>query len=156
MAGDTELKVRITAEAGDVKAGMEQASASVNNAVASMKGGFGGLGGALETLKGSWAIMAVGVNQALEVLNKAIEIPKKLMAWGEMGAQISRMEDSFRAVAAQAGYSGDKIVESLQNAAKGTIDASDIMQKAGRLMQEGIAPKSSPRLWVSFRNKPPS
>lgn len=155
MASDNELKIKITADSSEVMAGMVQAKAAVDNAVTSMKDSFGGLGGALETLKGSWAMMAIGINQALEVMNKAIEIPKKLMAWGEMGAQLSRTEDSFRAVAAQAGYSANAIVESLQKASKGTLDSASIMQRAGRLMQEGIAPDKLTTLMSLLQKQAP-
>ncbi len=150
-----ELKIKITADSSQIKAGMEEATGSVQSAVSTMQGSFSGLDGALGVLKSSWGFLAIGVNQALEILNKAVEIPRKLMAWGEIGAQLTRVEDSFRAVATQAGYSADQIIGSLERASKGTLDASDIMARAGRLMQEGIAPEKMTTLMSLLQRQAP-
>jgi hypothetical protein len=139
-----ENKVQITIEA------IDKAKEALTNLADGLKGiqdqtrGVAkestALGGILSSLKENWAALSIGINQALELLNKALYIPRKMTEWGEMGAQIMRTEQAFKAVAEASGYSSDKILADLVKASKGTMDASDIMQRAGRLMQEGIDP----------------
>ncbi len=113
------------------------------------------LGGILSALKATWAMLSIGINQALELFNKVIAIPRKMVTWGEMGAQVLRTEQAFRSVASSAGRSADEIVAGLVRASRETMDATDVMQRAGRLMQEGIAPEKITQLMEYLQKQAP-
>jgi hypothetical protein len=140
-----ENKVQITIEAIDkAKAVLTDLAKEINRAGDQAKStgqSMSGLGRVLAFLKSNWVALSMGMNQALELFNKVLEIPRKMTEWGEMGAQVMRTEQAFKAVAEAAGYSADKIIDSLKKASRGMMDDSDIMQKAGRMIQEGLSPE---------------
>lgn len=154
-----ENKVQITIEAIDnakaVLTDLQKALLGVETQTKSVGKESQALGGILTTLKQNWAALSIGVNQALEIFNKAIQIPQKMVAWGEMGAQVMRTEQAFKSVAEAAGQSSDAIVAGLVRASKATMDSTDVMQRAGRLMQEGIAPSKIQELMAYLQRQAP-
>jgi hypothetical protein len=140
-----ETKIQITIEAIDkAKGALTDLADSLKNIQTKTKevGDAGSqMGGILGSLKDSWWMLSVGINQALELFNKVIEIPQKMAAWGEMGAQIERVEQAFNAVADAADVSSQKLIASLQKASRGMMDDTQIIQRAGRMIQEGINPE---------------
>jgi len=85
----------------------------------------------LDKMKQNWIATSAVVLAAWAAVNKA-------MAWAELGAKAMQAEESFRIVAASAGESADKILAGMKRAAAGTVDDSDIMQKAVKGMVLGL------------------
>jgi len=113
------------------------------------------LGGIFSGLQKNWFALTVALNQGLEILNKILYIPRKMMAWGEMGAAVERTERAFRNVAQAAGVASEELIASLQRAARGTMDASDIMVRSSRMIQEGMDPSQIIRLMELLAKQAP-
>ncbi|MDI6742663.1 MAG: hypothetical protein QMD11_07975, partial [Smithella sp.] len=94
-------------------AGLEKASVNVERQTTS----------AVESMKRNWTDLAVKVAAAYVTIQKA-------MRYVEMGAQAQQAKESFGIVAKSVGENSDRIIAAMQKAAAGTVDASDIMQKA--------------------------
>ena len=92
---------------------------------------FGHQATLIEKMKGNWIAASAAIVVAWMAVNKA-------MAWAEIGAKAQQAEDSFRIVAAASGESADKIIADMKRAAQGTVDDSDIMQKAVKGMVLGL------------------
>lgn len=156
--GDPELKVRITTDAAGLKAGTEAAASQFQKVTDQIKAAGSDLNSKLSgqmneltsIFKGSiLSMMSVGAGFTAAML------PLKSIEWGEMGAQLMRMEGAFRSVARASGMSADEILANLKRASGATMDASDVMQRAGRLMQEGIAPGKLTELMLALRKQAP-
>jgi len=155
-----EEKVQITIEA------IDKAKAALTDLANNLKGisdrarttgkEMAGLGGVLSDLKKNWAMLTIGINQALEIFNKIKAAFLIKVEWGEMGAAVMRTEQAFKSIAETAGYSADEVVRSLQRASRGAMHASDIMQRAGRLMQEGITPQKLEQLMTLLQKQAPA
>lgn len=87
---------------------------------------------ALSTMKQNWLAITAAVAAAAVAINKAFD-------YMEEGAKAQQAEESFRAVAKGAGESADEILEAMKRASNGTIDDSDIMQKAVKGMLQGLS-----------------
>jgi hypothetical protein len=86
----------------------------------------------LDTLKGHWIAASIAIGAAMMVVSKAMEyIP--------LGAKAMQAEESFRRVAESANESADDILAAMKRVSKGTIDESDMMQKAVKGMVLGLS-----------------
>jgi len=88
----------------------------------------------LAGIKENWIAIGATVAGVAVVVNKALD----LMA---QGAKAEQAESAFRSVAAAAGESADDIISAMTRAAAGTVDDSDIMQKALKGMVQGLSGK---------------
>lgn len=153
MAGQNEYTIKIVVNADGTAAvkGFEQVNESMKKITASS----GGLMGTLGMLGNKWLALGVGLNQTIDLFNKMTEIPRKIIAIGEAGAALVRAEAAFNAVTAAAGEFGPAVAKSLEEAAGGYMDASDIMEKSGRLISGGVPTKSLEELMALLKRMAP-
>ena len=81
--------------------------------------------------KANWMGTTAAITSALYTIKKAWDFV-------EWGAKSLQAEDSFRKVAAAAGESADKILTAMKRATAGTIDDSNLMQKAVKGITQGL------------------
>jgi hypothetical protein len=92
---------------------------------------FGGRASLLDRMKDHWVATTAAVTAAWMTANKAME-------WADIGAKAQQAEESFRIVAANTGANADKLLADLKRVSAGTVDESDIMQKAVKGMALGL------------------
>lgn len=73
-------------------------------------------------------------NQAMGLVNKAVQAAGKVWDEAKLGAQIQQTTDAFNIMAANVGASGDKILSSMRDTSAGTVDDVSLMQSAMRAM----------------------
>ncbi len=88
--------------------------------------------GIIQSMKENWLALSAAVAAAGAAIYKALE-------YMEIAAKDQQAEVSFRSVAAAAGENADSILAAMDRAANGTIDASDIMQKAVKGLTQGLS-----------------
>jgi hypothetical protein len=108
-----------------------QAVDKTGSAIASINKNLGWLGGSITKLSVQFSAMSTSVQAVWAGLQKAFE-------FAEMGAKAQQVEESFRAVAASAGESSDRIIAAMKEASAGTIDDTDLMQKAVKGITQGL------------------
>jgi len=81
----------------------------------------------------------LGVNQAIALVQQGIQVLKKAWDFALQGAQLERLSNSARTMAASFGQDMDKIVSAIQEASNETIAASDAMAAATKALQLGVA-----------------
>lgn len=81
----------------------------------------------IDTLKANWIAASVAIVAAWAAINKAI-------AFMDQAGKALQVESSFRIMADAAGVNSVRLIESMKAATKETIDDSDLMQKAVKLM----------------------
>ena len=96
----------------------------LDKAAGSLAGGLGGLGAAAG-IAGIVALGAAAVNAAADL--------------SELGVKATMLRESFDALAADAGQSGDAILDALRQASQGAIADSDLILAANRAMLLGVA-----------------
>jgi hypothetical protein len=91
---------------------------------------------------------AQGMSQALNVIRydsivnlgqKALQAGRQFMELVEAGAKVKSIEDSFILVGKNSGVAIDELIKNLKKVTNETIDDSDLMKKAMRLMTEGFS-----------------
>jgi len=85
-----------------------------------------------EKIKANWIAATVAISAAIIVLNKAAQFV-------ELGAKAAQAEDSFKRVAESSGESADNIIKNMKRATAGTVDDSDLMQRAVKGMMLGLS-----------------
>ncbi len=93
---------------------------------------FGKQTSLLDSLKQNWIAVSAAIYGAWALVGKGME-------YVALGAKAMQAEESFKLVAASAGESADQIVAAMKKASAGTVDESDIMQKAVKGMVLGLA-----------------
>ncbi len=83
-------------------------------------------------IKENWLAITAAVAAATVAVNKSLDYMAE-------GAKAQQAEASFRQVATAAGESADEILEAMKRASNGTVDDSDIMQKAVKGMLQGLS-----------------
>lgn len=153
-----ELKTKITTDISGLKEGTEAASSQFRKVGDQIKGSFSDLNSHVSNqMREITSIFKTSVLSmvSLGATFTSAMLPLKAVEWGEMGAQLLRMEQAFTSVARASGMSADEILANLKRASGATMDASDVMQRAGRLMQEGIAPGKLTELMMALRKQAP-
>ncbi len=92
---------------------------------------FGKQTSLIDTLKQNWIAASAAIYGAWALVGKGME-------YVDLGAKAIQAEESFRRVAESAGESADEILAAMKKASAGTIDESDIMQKAVKGMVLGL------------------
>jgi lambda family phage tail tape measure protein len=95
-------------------------------------------GKSLDYLGGTLTKLSVQITAFQGAWNSAMMVFQKGMQYAELGAKAQQAEESFRLVAASAGASADGILAAMKRASAGTVDDSDIMQKAVKGMIQDI------------------
>ncbi|MCK9420207.1 MAG: hypothetical protein M0R70_12595 [Nitrospirae bacterium] len=91
-----------------------------------------GLSDMFGQLKEHWIGVTAAVAGVAIAVNKGFE-------YMELGAKAEQAEAAFRSVAAASNENADQIIEDMKRAAAGTVDDSDIMQKAVKGMVQGLS-----------------
>ena len=99
---------------------------------------FGAHAGLLETFKKNWIAASAAVVGAIAMISRAI-------SYMDEGAQAMQIESSFKIMADSVGADSERMIASMKKATKETIDDSDMMQKAVKLMTLGYDPKQIER-----------
>jgi lambda family phage tail tape measure protein len=88
--------------------------------------------GFLNKLRASWLEFTAATAGAAVAVKKAWD-------YMELGARAEQAEESFRRVAASIGENADSILADMKRVSAGTVDDSDIMQKAVKGMMQGLS-----------------
>lgn len=121
-----------------------QAIDKTGSAIASIDKNLGWLGGSITKLSVQFSAMSTSIQAAWAGLQKGL-------GWMEMAAKAQQAEESFRQVAATAGESADEIIAAMKKASAGTIDESDMMQKAVKGITQGLKGDELVRLMETAR-----
>jgi len=140
MARLTEIVVAIEAEGvNDVLNALKQ----VDGAQAKVADGAKKSGDAQksgnDTAKMSWATLATGVNQAMGVINTAIQGGKAVYDFTKEGAQLEYAAGKFERLAEAAGTTSDVLMTDLRAATRGMVSDADLVAGAGDFMALGLA-----------------
>ena len=131
--GANEEKIALIIEAYNKTKG---AFTELDNSLKGISDGHKKIGAESESvfskLKANWVAVSVAAYEAAKVFQEAWE-------YLEAGAKAQQAEESFRSVASAAGESADEILAAMKRAANGTVDDSDIMQKAVKGMVQGLS-----------------
>ncbi len=91
--------------------------------------------GVFEQIKDGW----VGVASKIYAVGSAIEYLQKAGEYITIGAKAQQSAESFTVVAKTFGENAEEIVSAMKRASAGTVDESDIMQKAVKGMVQGLS-----------------
>jgi hypothetical protein len=94
---------------------------------------FGTQTSTIDKLKANWIAASVAIAAAIALASKAMQYMDK-------GAKALQVESSFKIMADSAGVNSERMIESMKAATRETIDDSDMMQKAVKLMTLGYDP----------------
>jgi len=122
---DQQLKLVITTDATGAITGIKNFTGEVKKMETTSSS-------MADNIKKNWLEVTAAVATATVAV-------RQVMEYVSMGAKAQQAEDSFRRVASSAGESADKIVAAMKRAAVGTVDDSDIMQKAVKGMILGMS-----------------
>lgn len=93
--------------------------------------------GAIEGLKKS--ISMIQTSAFVYLGKEIINVTKAAYAFAETGAKVKSIEESFRLMAQNSGVAVEGLIGSLEKATNATVDQTDLMIKATRLMSEGFS-----------------
>ncbi len=89
--------------------------------------------GIISQIKSHWLALSAGIASAMVAVNKGKEFT-------EIGAKALQVEEAFGHAARSMDFSADAIVAAMKRATAGTIDDSDLMQKALKGVTQDIDP----------------
>jgi len=93
---------------------------------------YGARVGLLDKMKANWIAGAAAVTAAWMAAGKAME-------YANLGAKAQQAEESFKIVSEASAVNADKLIADLKRVSAGTIDESEIMQKAVSGMAKGLS-----------------
>jgi hypothetical protein len=99
---------------------------------------FGEQTSIIDKLKNNWLAGSAAIAAAAVVVHKA-------MAYIEEGARAMQVESAFKIMADSAGVNSERMIASMKAATRETIDDSQMMQKAIKLMTLGYNPEQIER-----------
>ena len=99
---------------------------------------FGAQVGAIDKLKKNWIAASASIVAAIALINKAV-------GYMEKGAEDMQVGSSFKIMADSVGVDSERMIASMSEATRETINASDMMQKAIKLMTLGYNPEQIER-----------
>jgi hypothetical protein len=85
------------------------------------------------------AISLIKWDSIVTLGEKAFRTGQQIFQMAEMGAKVKSIEDSFKLMARNSGVAIDNLISNLKKATNETIDESDLMGKATRLISEGFS-----------------
>jgi len=125
------IKNKASSSSDEIRRAHEAADAKITSINTAQ---FGAQTTMLDKLKANWIAATVAIAAAMAVLSTAKE-------YMELGAKAQQAADSFELVGKSAGYSATELEafkKKMSEAAAGTVDDSDIMQKAVKGMVLGL------------------
>ena len=99
---------------------------------------FGHQTSTIDKLKANWIAASVAIGAAMMVAREGMEYMRK-------GAKALQIESSFKIMADSAGVNSEHMIASMKKATRETIDDSDMMQKAVKLMTLAYSPEQIER-----------
>jgi hypothetical protein len=85
------------------------------------------------------ALQVIRFDSIINLGEKAISVGKQIYEFVEMGAKVKSVEDAFNLMAKNSGVAINSLISDLKRATNETIDDSDLMIKATRLIGEGFS-----------------
>lgn len=140
MARLTEIVVAIEAEGTDkVLSALKQ----VDGAQAKVSQSSKGMGDQTvrdsERIKNNWALVATGINQAMNIANTAIEAGKQLIEYSKEGAQLDFIRSKFDRLTESIGSTSSVLLSDLRVATRGVVSDSELIGSATDFMSLGLA-----------------
>jgi len=129
-----DVKINITAN--------NQASRPIEDVSKSLKGlgdaaeeaGQGAQGMGLD-----WTLVLTGINQGLEIAQKAIEAFKRAYDFAKEGAELQYLETRFDNLSKSIGTTSSALLGDLKQATRGLVSDADLMTGATNMMALGLA-----------------
>ena len=87
----------------------------------------------------SWALLATGVNQAMQIIQTAIQAGKAVYDFTKEGAQLDFMKDKFSALTESIGDTSVLLLGDLRQATSGLMSDAELMESATTMMTLGLA-----------------
>ena len=87
------------------------------------------------------ALSVVKWDAFTNLVQKAYGVLSKFYDLAERGAKVRAVEESFTSMARNFNVAGDALIRELERVTKGTVENSDLMAKALRLISEGFSEK---------------
>ena len=125
------IKNKATSSAAEIVRAEEAKNAKIR---AANEQQFGSQVSLIETFKSNWMLASAAVIGAVYGIQKAFNL-------AELGAQVKSIEESFSSLSTNVGISSDTLIGKLREVTRATIDDSDLMKKANRLIVEGFSPE---------------
>jgi hypothetical protein len=122
-----EVKIVLTGDSRSAAEALDQIGRKGEAAAATTSSAWGKLSGVFTTLQANWIALA-GAFASTYVIRNLIEL----------GAKVQQVEASFKELTSTAAGSGRELIGSMSRAVAGTVDESDLMQKAIKGMTQGL------------------
>lgn len=100
---------------------------------------FGSQDSLIENMKGKWVAAAAAIAGSIMAINKAVDM-------AAVGSKLEKQSAAFENLAASAGTSSVKMLESLRKASQGMIAEADLIGAAGKAMLMNINPAEISKL----------
>ena len=94
---------------------------------------------AANEIKTAWTQMSTGVNQAMEVVRKAVQAGTAVYNFSKEGAQLEFVAGKFDRLATAAGTSSDALLVDLKRVSRGIMSDAELMETATTMMTLGLA-----------------
>jgi|GEM_PF-4513385 len=124
---EQEVKLKISTDATGAITGINSFSANLKK-LSSDSESFSA------KVKKNWLETSAAVYGSWQLINKAAQ-------YMDQGAAAMRIESSFKIIAEESGVSSEQMIANLKKLTKETIDDSDLMQKANKMMLSEYDPK---------------
>lgn len=147
MANEQEigkLVLRLVAEVGDLKKGLQEAQKTIKDTSDQGKKGADSLSGTIAGIKTSYLAMVAGIYMAYQGLRKVFDL-------AELGGKVEAIRESFSSLTQSMGVDGDRLVAEIKEYAKVYIDETELMLISNKLLAAGISAADIPKLFESAR-----
>ena len=147
MANEQEigkLIIRLVAEVGGIKKGLQDTQKQVKEFVDSNKKGS-------EDLKGTIGDIKTAVLGYAAVIYSAWATIKKVWNWAEIGAQADAVQESFHTLTRSMNIDGDALAAKIRQTSYVFVEQTGAMVKAQRLLIEGVSPNQVVKLTEASR-----
>jgi hypothetical protein len=96
------------------------------------------------SMKANWIAAAAAIGGSLYAANEVFNVVT-------IGVKAKAIEESFASLSKNAGFSGDALIEKLKEVTNQTVESSDLMRKANRLIIEGFSPEQIVQIGAESR-----
>ena len=147
MANETEigkLVLRLVAEVGDLKKGLQESKKDVKDFTDSSKKASQSLGGTIGDIKAAYLGYVAAIYSAWQTI-------KKVMDWVEIGAKSEAVAESFSILTQSLSIDGDALAAKIKETSYVFVEQTEMMVKAQRLFIEGIKPSQVVKLTEASR-----
>jgi hypothetical protein len=130
---DQDISLVITTDATGHVTAMKQASDATKKYEADTAA-------SLSSVKTGYKDFMVALSATVYAVEKAFETIDKAAKYLELGAKVLQTEEAFKHASDFMGVSADKMLADMKRLTAGTVDDSDLMQKAMKMMTAGMDP----------------